>query len=233
MSIIKFENISKIYTTGLNQLKALDDVSFSLEEGKFIVILGPSGAGKSTLLNLLGGLDSPTEGKILFEGKDISNLTNDELAEYRASKVGFIFQSYNLIPTLTVKENIMLVNEIVKNPFSSEDVLKEVGLLEHKNKFPTELSGGEQQRVSIARAIAKNPKVLLCDEPTGALDSETGVKILKLLLTMAKNYQKTIVIVTHNQSIAKMADIVIRVRNGKITEFISQENPLSADEVEW
>lgn len=233
MSIIKFENISKIYTTGLNQLKALDDVSFSLEEGKFIVILGPSGAGKSTLLNLLGGLDSPTEGKILFEGKDISNLTNDELAEYRASKVGFIFQSYNLIPTLTIKENIMLVNEIVKNPFSSEDVLKEVGLLEHKNKFPTELSGGEQQRVSIARAIAKNPKVLLCDEPTGALDSETGVKILKLLLTMAKNYQKTIVIVTHNQSIAKMADIVIRVRNGKITEFISQENPLSADEVEW
>lgn len=233
MSIIKFENISKIYTTGLNQLKALDDVSFSLEEGKFIAILGPSGAGKSTLLNLLGGLDSPTEGKILFEGKDISNLTNDELAEYRASKVGFIFQSYNLIPTLTIKENIMLVNEIVKNPFSSEDVLKEVGLLEHKNKFPTELSGGEQQRVSIARAIAKNPKVLLCDEPTGALDSETGVKILKLLLTMAKNYQKTIVIVTHNQSIAKMADIVIRVRNGKITEFISQENPLSADEVEW
>lgn len=233
MSIIKFENISKIYTTGLNQLKALDDVSFSLEEGKFIAILGPSGAGKSTLLNLLGGLDSPTEGKILFEGKDISNLTNDELAEYRASKVGFIFQSYNLIPTLTIKENIMLVNEIVKNPFLSEDVLKEVGLLEHKNKFPTELSGGEQQRVSIARAIAKNPKVLLCDEPTGALDSETGVKILKLLLTMAKNYQKTIVIVTHNQSIAKMADIVIRVRNGKITEFISQENPLSADEVEW
>ena len=163
MSIIKFENISKIYTVGTNQLKALDDVSFSLEEGKFIVILGPSGAGKSTLLNLLGGLDNPTKGKILFEGKDISNLNNDELAEYRASKVGFIFQSYNLIPTLTVKENIMLVNEIVKNPFSSEDLLKEVGLLEHKNKFPTELSGGEQQRVSIVRAIAKNLKYYFCD----------------------------------------------------------------------
>ena len=160
-------------------------------------------------------------------------MSNDELAEYRASTVGFIFQSYNLIPTLTVDENIMLVNEIVKDPFSSKEILKEVGLLEHKNKFPTELSGGEQQRVSIARAIAKNPKVLLCDEPTGALDSETGVKILKLLLTMAKNYQKTIVIVTHNQNIAKMADIVIRVKNGKITTFLEQETPLSADEVEW
>ncbi|MGI6782160.1 MAG: ABC transporter ATP-binding protein [Acholeplasmataceae bacterium] len=233
MSIIEFKNVSKIYVTGENKLKALDDVSFSLEEGKFIVILGPSGAGKSTLLNLLGGLDSPTKGEIIFNGKDISNLSNDELAEYRASTVGFIFQSYNLIPTLTVKENIMLVNEIVQNPFSSEEVLKEVGLLEHKNKFPTELSGGEQQRVSIARAIAKNPKVLLCDEPTGALDSETGVIILKLLLEMARSYQKTIVIVTHNQNIAKMADIVIRVRNGRITTFLEQENPLSADEVEW
>lgn len=233
MTIIEFKNVSKIYTIGENKLKALDNVSFTLEEGNFIVILGPSGAGKSTLLNLLGGLDSPSEGQIFFEGKDISNLSNDELAEYRASTVGFIFQSYNLIPTLTVDENIMLVNEIVKNPFSSKKILKEVGLLEHKNKFPTELSGGEQQRVSIARAIAKNPKVLLCDEPTGALDSETGVKILKLLLTMARNYQKTIVIVTHNQNIAKMADIVIRVKNGKITTFLKQETPLSADEVEW
>ena len=231
MTIIEFKNVSKIYTIGENKLKALDNVSFTLEEGNFIVILGPSGAGKSTLLNLLGGLDSPSEGQIFFEGKDISNLSNDELAEYRASTVGFIFQSYNLIPTLTVDENIMLVNEIVKNPFLQK-ILKEVGLLEHKNKFPTELSGGEQQRVSIARAIAKNPKVLLCDEPTGALDSETGVKILKLLLTMARNYQKTIVIVTHNQNIAKMADIVIRVKMAN-NNILEQKLFLSADEVEW
>ncbi len=232
MRIIEFENVSKIYTSGNNILKALDDVSFSLEEGKFIVILGPSGAGKSTLLNLLGGLDSPSSGKIIYQGKDIAKLTSDELAEYRAATVGFIFQSYNLIPTLTVKENIMLINEVVDKPFVAQEVLKEVGLSEHLNKFPSELSGGEQQRVSIARAIAKNPKILLCDEPTGALDSETGVRILKLLLKMANNYNKTIVIVTHNQNIAKLADIVIKVRNGKITSFKEQE-PLSADEVEW
>lgn len=232
MRIIEFENVSKIYTSGNNILKALDDVSFSLEEGKFIVILGPSGAGKSTLLNLLGGLDSPSSGKIIYQGKDIAKLTSDELAEYRAATVGFIFQSYNLIPTLTVKENIMLINEVVDKPFVAQEVLKEVGLSEHLNKFPSELSGGEQQRVSIARAIAKNPKILLCDEPTGALDSETGVRILKLLLKMANNYNKTIVIVTHNQNIAKLADIVIKVRNGKITSFKEQE-PLNADEVEW
>lgn len=232
MKIIEFENVSKIYTNGNNILKALDEVSFSLEEGKFIVILGPSGAGKSTLLNLLGGLDSPSSGKIIYQGKDIAKLSNDELAEYRAATVGFIFQSYNLIPTLTVKENIMLINEVVDKPFLAQEVLKEVGLLEHMNKFPSELSGGEQQRVSIARAIAKNPKILLCDEPTGALDSETGVRILKLLLTMAKTYNKTIVIVTHNQNIAKLADIVVKVRNGKITSF-KEQVPLSADEVEW
>lgn len=232
MKIIEFENVSKIYTNGNNILKALDEVSFSLEEGKFIVILGPSGAGKSTLLNLLGGLDSPSSGKIIYQGKDIAKLSNDELAEYRAATVGFIFQSYNLIPTLTVKENIMLINEVVDKPFLAQEVLKEVGLLEHMNKFPSELSGGEQQRVSIARAIAKNPKILLCDEPTGALDSETGVRILKLLLKMAKTYNKTIVIVTHNQNIAKLADIVVKVRNGKITSF-KEQVPLSADEVEW
>ncbi|NMA16296.1 MAG: ABC transporter ATP-binding protein [Erysipelotrichia bacterium] len=232
MKIIEFENVSKIYTNGNNILKALDEVSFSLEEGKFIVILGPSGAGKSTLLNLLGGLDSPSSGKIIYQGKDIAKLSNDELAEYRAATVGFIFQSYNLIPTLTVKENIMLINEVVDKPFLAQEVLKEVGLLEHMNKFPSELSGGEQQRVSIARAIAKNPKILLCDEPTGALDSETGVLILKLLLKMAKTYNKTIVIVTHNQNIAKLADIVVKVRNGKITSF-KEQVPLSADEVEW
>lgn len=233
MSIVKFEDVTRIYTSGEHELKALDSVNFSLDEGKFVVILGPSGAGKSTLLNLLGGLDSPTSGKIYVQGKDISKLSNNELAEYRASTVGFVFQFYNLVPTLTVKENVALVKEIAPYALSPEKMLEEVGLSDHLNNFPSELSGGEQQRVSIARALAKNPKILLCDEPTGALDSETGVLVLKLLLSMARNYGKTIVIVTHNQSIAKMADIVIRVKNGKIRSCDEQEKPLSPDEVEW
>ena len=174
MPIVEFRNVSRVYTSGDHELKALDNVNLTLDEGKFIVILGPSGAGKSTLLNLLGGLDSPTSGKIIVDGKDISDLSGDELAVYRAAKVGFVFQFYNLVPTLTVHENVALVKEIAPDALSATKMLEEVGLSDHLKNFPSELSGGEQQRVSIARALAKNPKILLCDEPTGALDSQTG-----------------------------------------------------------
>lgn len=233
MNVIELSKVSRVYKAGDHKLKALDCVDLTLEEGKFIVILGPSGAGKSTLLNLLGGLDSPTEGKIVVDGKDISYLSADKLAEYRASTVGFVFQFYNLIPTLTVYENVALINEIVPNPLPAKEMLEKVGLADHSNNFPSELSGGEQQRVSIARALAKNPKVILCDEPTGALDSETGSMVLKLLWDMAKNYKKTVVVVTHNQNIAKMADVIVKVKNGKIVENTLQKEPLSAEEIEW
>lgn len=233
MPIAEFQDVSKVYASGGHELRALDHLDMTLDEGTFVVILGPSGAGKSTLLNLLGGLDSPTSGKIIVDGRDISTLTSNDLADYRASTVGFVFQFYNLIPTLTVLENVRLVEEIARDALPAEKILKEVGLSGHYKNFPSELSGGEQQRVSIARALAKNPKILLCDEPTGALDSETGVLVLKLLLNMAKSYGKTIVIVTHNQNIARMADVVIRVKNGKIKSCEKQEHPLDADEVEW
>ena len=198
-----------------------------------MVVLGPSGAGKSTLLNLLGGLDSPTSGTIVVGGKDISRLTGDELADFRAATVGFVFQSYNLIPTLTVRENVELVKEIAPHALDAKELLAKVGLGDHLNQFPAQLSGGEQQRVSIARALAKNPRILLCDEPTGALDSETGVVILKLLLSMARTMGKTIIVVTHNQNIAKMADVVVRVKNGRILSCEEQASPLSVEEVDW
>lgn len=233
MALVEMKDVTRAYTSGDHELKALDGVNLSLEEGKFIVVLGPSGAGKSTLLNLLGGLDSPTSGTITVDGRDISKLSGDELAEYRAEKVGFVFQFYNLIPTLTVYENVALVKELSKNALDPAEMISAVGLADHMKNFPAELSGGEQQRVSIARALAKNPKILLCDEPTGALDSETGVLVLKLLLKMARDHKKTIIIVTHNQNIAKMADVVVRVKNGKIKFFEEQEHPLSADEVDW
>ena len=233
MNIIQFRDVTRTYVTGDHTQNALSDVNLDIEDGKFVVILGPSGAGKSTFLNRLGGLDSPTSGQITVDDIDISTLSSDELADYRAAKVGFVFQSYNLIPTLTVIENVSLVNEIAPDHMSSEELLEEVGLSDHANQFPHELSGGEQQRVSICRALAKNPRILLCDEPTGALDSETGVVVLKLLLRMARDYGKTIIIVTHNQNIAKMADVVIHIRSGKVTSVDEQKHPLSVEEVEW
>ena len=233
MDIVKFEHVSKIYGSGETSFKALDEIDLTLEQGKFIVVLGPSGAGKSTLLNLLGGLDVPTSGKIIVDGKDISTLKSDDLASYRASKVGFVFQFYNLIPTLTVLENVSLINEISPNVIDAKKVLNDVGLGDHLNNFPSELSGGEQQRVSIARALAKNPQIILCDEPTGALDSKTGVMILKLLLDCVKNDGKTVVIVTHNQNIARIADVVINVKNGKIKSYEEIKNPLKVEEVDW
>ncbi len=233
MTVVEFRNVSRVYKNGEHEQWALNHVNLTLEEGKFIVVLGPSGAGKSTLLNLLGGLDSPTEGTIIVAGTDISTLKDDALADYRAEKVGFVFQSYNLIPTLTVQENVGLVREIAPRALSSHEMIRAVGLGDHMHNFPSELSGGEQQRVSIARALAKNPDILLCDEPTGALDSETGVMVLRLLLNMARDMKKTIIIVTHNQQIAKMADTVIRVRNGRIVSREDQEHPMTVEEVEW
>ena len=233
MSLITMTNVSKKYLVGDHQFNALKNVNLTFAEGKVVVILGPSGAGKSTLLNLLGGLDNPSEGKIIVNNENIENYSDNELANYRANTVGFVFQFYNLIPTLTVHENISLVKEISPNPLSANEMLKEVGLLDHAKKFPSELSGGEQQRVSIARALAKNPKILLCDEPTGALDSETGVMVLKLLLKMAKEYNKTVIIVTHNQNIAKIGDITIKVKNGQIVSVENNSSPTPIDSVEW
>lgn len=234
-NFIEFKNVTKGYKIGDKTYNALDNVSFSLPKGEFVCILGPSGAGKSTLLNLLGGMDTVTSGDIIIDKENISKKSDKELTSYRAENVGFIFQFYNILPTLTVLENVEIVKDIVKKPKSAEKILKDVGLENHLNKFPNQLSGGEQQRVSIARAIAKNPKLLLCDEPTGALDSKTGVEVLKLLKKQcdANNGENTVIIVTHNALIAEVADRVIRLKNGQIESNTVNKHPKNIDEVEW
>ena len=233
--IVELKNVSKVYKIGENEFKALDNIDLSLNKGEMIVILGPSGAGKSTLLNLIGGMDTPTSGNVIIDNENISSYNGNKLSEYRAENIGFIFQFYNILPSLTVQENVDIVKDIVKNPIDPEDALKGVGLFEHRKKFPNQLSGGEQQRVSIARAIAKNPKLLLCDEPTGALDSKTGVEVLKLLRKQCdgNNGANTVIIVTHNSLIADIADTVVHVKNGKIEEVIHNDNPKKIDEVVW
>ena len=235
MELIKFENVTKTYMVGEKSFNALDNISFSIPKGEFVVILGPSGAGKSTLLNLLGGMDTLTSGNIIVDNENIGHYSKNELATYRAENVGFIFQFYNILPTLTVLENVEIVKDIVKRSKSAKKTLEDVGLKNHLNKFPNQLSGGEQQRVSIARAIAKDPKILLCDEPTGALDSKTGVEILKLLKKQCdkNNGENTVIIVTHNSLIAEIADRVIKVKNGKVDEIIENKHPKAIDEVVW
>ena len=233
--IVELKKVSKTYKIGENEFKALDNIDLEINKGEFVVILGPSGAGKSTLLNLIGGMDTPTEGSIKIDGEEISKYTESKLSEYRAENIGFIFQLYNILPTLTVLENVELVKDIVKKGNDSKEAIKAVGLEQHMDKFPNQLSGGEQQRVSIARAIAKNPKLLLCDEPTGALDSKTGVEVLKLLKKQCEgnNGANTVIIVTHNSLFADIADTVIRVKNGKIESVTTNENPKNIDEVKW
>ena len=232
-TIIEFKNVVKEYQSGNHILKAMDDVNFTVDEGEFVVILGPSGAGKSTLLNLLGGLDSVTSGQIIVNNKNIENFDDNQLTEYRAKNVGFIFQFYNLIPNLTVLENVELMKDIVDVDINGIEVLDSVGLKDHINHFPAQLSGGEQQRVSIARAVAKQPTMLLCDEPTGALDSKTGVLILSLLQDMSNSKGTTVVIVTHNAILAEAADKVIRIKNGQIESLVVNDCPKNISDLEW
>jgi putative ABC transport system ATP-binding protein len=232
-AIIEFKNVDKIYKSGEHILKAMDNVNFTIDEGEFVVILGPSGAGKSTLLNLLGGLDMLTSGEIIVNDNHIEEFSDNQLTDYRAKNVGFIFQFYNLIPNLTALENVELMKDIVDTDINGLEVLDSVGLKDHADQFPTQLSGGEQQIVSIARAVAKQPTMLLCDEPTGALDSKTGVLILNLLQEMSNNKGTTVVIVTHNAILAHAADKVIRIKNGQIESIVVNENPRKVKDLEW
>ncbi len=233
MEFVEFQNVSKIYTMGSNKIHAADGVTFSIREGEFCVIVGPSGAGKTTVLNMLGGMDQVTDGKIFVDGVEVSAFNERKLTDYRRYDVGFVFQFYNLIQNLTARENVEIASEICRNPLDADETLKNVGLADRMNNFPAQLSGGEQQRVSIARAIAKNPKLLLCDEPTGALDYETGKAILKLLHDVCRNNKKTVIVITHNQAITQMADRVIHIKNGKVSSEEINEHPADVSVIEW
>lgn len=231
-NFVALKNVSRQYLIGEQEYKALNKINLTMKRGELVVILGPSGAGKSTLLNILGGMDSPTSGTIEVDGRNISKYSAKQLTTYRAEKVGFVFQFYNIMPTLTVEENVRLVEDITTTEKDATEILKSVGLARHAKKFPNELSGGEQQRVSIARAVMKDPALLLCDEPTGALDSKTGVEILKLLRQQADE-NTTVVIVTHNAQIAEIADHIIHLKNGEIEQDIVNKKPKAIDEVSW
>ena len=233
MNFVEFKNVSKHYIMGSNVIKAADDVNFSIGQGEICVVVGPSGAGKTTVLNMLGGMDQVTGGEIFVDGVKISDFNERKLTDYRRYDVGFVFQFYNLIQNLTALENVEIASEICKNPLDARKTLEEVGLSERMSNFPAQLSGGEQQRVSIARAIAKNPKLLLCDEPTGALDYETGKNILKLLQKICRENHKTIIVITHNQAITRMADRVIHVKNGKVSGEELNAHPADVDVIEW
>lgn len=230
---ISFQNVIKTYGSGSAQINALDGVDFEINKGEFCILLGSSGAGKTTLLNMLGGMDTITSGRIEFDGKDVSKLSKRELAEYRRHDVGFVFQFYNLIPNLTALENVEIAAQLCKNPIPATEALRMVGLSERANNFPAQLSGGEQQRVAIARALAKNPRLLLCDEPTGALDYVTGKAVLKLLYDLSRERGTTVIIITHNQAIAPMADRIIKIKSGKIRSNEINENVIPIDEIEW
>lgn len=233
MAFVEFENVGKTYHMGEVEIHALHDTSFEVEKGELAVIVGPSGAGKTTLLNILGGMDTLSTGRVMLDGREISALSKKELTNYRRHDVGFVFQFYNLIGNLTALENVELANQICKNPLNAEEILKEVGLEERKKNFPSQLSGGEQQRVAIARALAKNPKLLLCDEPTGALDYQTGKAILQLLQDTGRRTGMTVIIITHNGALTAMADRVIRVKNGTVASVTKNEHPQNISEIEW
>ncbi len=233
MPLVQFKDVIKTYQMGETEINAVNGVNFEIEAGEFVIVVGPSGAGKTTVLNLLGGMDSATSGQILVNDEDIVQYSEKELTYYRRDSVGFVFQFYNLVQNLTALENIELASQICKDPLDPKETLERVGLGHRLDNFPSQLSGGEQQRVAIARAIAKNPSLLLADEPTGALDYKTGKEILKLLQDVCKNFGKTVVVITHNNAFIPIADRVIKIHNGKVSEMFTNEHPQSAEEVEW
>lgn len=233
MSYIEVKNCTKIYQMGDSTIYANKDISFSIEQGELVIILGTSGAGKSTLLNIIGGMDTNTSGNVIIDGNDISQYNKRQLTTYRRKDVGFVFQFYNLVPNLTAKENVELASEIVKDAMKAEEALENVGLGERMNNFPAQLSGGEQQRVSIARAVAKKPKILLCDEPTGALDYNTGKQVLKILQDMSVKNHSTVIIVTHNAALAPIGNQVIHIHDGQVKEITRNDNPADISSIEW